>query len=190
VTPTHPLPDEPVVPVTPTNPVDPPDVPTTNGGGENPVAPGDPQPGTGPTPDGRVDPVIEGPGVEATAAPIVRVASVSLSNTLDAMARQMGSRGPSEPTSVRAVKQAFVAITVGYVVWSLRGASLLASLLTSMPLWRSLDPLPILENRMKVFVKRKKKEKKRQAKAERVAAAERAKSGAAAGDQPWREMLR
>jgi hypothetical protein len=62
--------------------------------------------------------------------------------------------------SVKAVRHTFVAITVGYVVWSLRGASLLASLLTSMPLWRTLDPLPILENRAKVLVRKKKKQKR------------------------------
>jgi len=35
------------------------------------------------------------------------------------------------------------------VIWSLRGATLLATLLSSMPLWKTLDPLPILEERQK-----------------------------------------
>ena len=101
------------------------------------------------------------PSKTSTPAPVTRVASASLSVRLDAMARQMGSRGPNEPMSVKAVRHTFVAITVGYVVWSLRGASLLASLLTSMPLWRTLDPLPILENRAKVLVKKKKRRQDR-----------------------------
>jgi VCBS repeat-containing protein len=33
---------------------------------------------------------------------------------------------------------------VGYVIWALRGASLLASALASLPLWRCFDPLPVL----------------------------------------------
>jgi hypothetical protein len=37
-----------------------------------------------------------------------------------------------------------VGLSVGYVVWLLRGGMLLASLLSSMPAWQFLDPLPIL----------------------------------------------
>jgi VCBS repeat-containing protein len=33
---------------------------------------------------------------------------------------------------------------VGYVIWALRGASLLASALASLPLWRCFDPLTVL----------------------------------------------
>jgi hypothetical protein len=35
-------------------------------------------------------------------------------------------------------------LSVGYVLWLLRGGVLLASLLTSIPAWRLLDPLPVL----------------------------------------------
>ena len=35
-------------------------------------------------------------------------------------------------------------ISVGYVVWIARGGLLLASLVSSMPAWRLVDPLPIL----------------------------------------------
>ncbi len=37
-------------------------------------------------------------------------------------------------------------LTIGYVVWLIRGGVLLTSLLTTMPAWRLLDPLPILGN--------------------------------------------
>ena len=37
-----------------------------------------------------------------------------------------------------------ISLSVGYVVWMLRGGMLLASLLSSMPAWQFLDPLPIL----------------------------------------------
>jgi hypothetical protein len=35
-------------------------------------------------------------------------------------------------------------LSVGYVLWLLRGGVLLASLLTSLPAWRLVDPLPVL----------------------------------------------
>ena len=36
-------------------------------------------------------------------------------------------------------------LTVGYVIWLLRGGALLASLVSSIPAWCSFDPLPIVE---------------------------------------------
>jgi hypothetical protein len=35
-------------------------------------------------------------------------------------------------------------VSYGYVMWLLRGGLLLSSLLSSLPAWASLDPLPIL----------------------------------------------
>ena len=35
-------------------------------------------------------------------------------------------------------------LSVGYVIWVLRGGVLLTSLLASMPAWRSIDPVPVL----------------------------------------------
>jgi len=37
-------------------------------------------------------------------------------------------------------------ISVGYILWLLRGGTLLASVMASMPAWRAIDPLPILES--------------------------------------------
>ena len=37
-----------------------------------------------------------------------------------------------------------IILSTGYVVWALRGGWLLASLLATMPAWRSFDPLPVL----------------------------------------------
>jgi VCBS repeat-containing protein len=36
-------------------------------------------------------------------------------------------------------------LTAGYVLWTIRGGYLLASLLTTMPAWTIVDPLPVLE---------------------------------------------
>ena len=35
-------------------------------------------------------------------------------------------------------------LSVGYVLWLTRGGLLIASLLSSMPAWRLIDPIPIL----------------------------------------------
>jgi hypothetical protein len=37
------------------------------------------------------------------------------------------------------------ALSAGYVVWCLRAGTLLASVLSSLPMWRNFDPLPVLE---------------------------------------------
>ena len=36
-------------------------------------------------------------------------------------------------------------LSVGYVIWTLRGSYLMASLLAQLPIWASFDPLPVLE---------------------------------------------
>ena len=36
--------------------------------------------------------------------------------------------------------------SVGYILWLLRGGTLLASVMASMPAWRTIDPLPVLES--------------------------------------------
>jgi hypothetical protein len=40
-----------------------------------------------------------------------------------------------------------VALSAGFVSWAIRGAGLFASLLTSLPAWRHMDPLPILKKK-------------------------------------------
>jgi hypothetical protein len=37
-------------------------------------------------------------------------------------------------------------LSIGYVIWLVRGGALLSSLLASMPAWRMIDPLPILDS--------------------------------------------
>jgi hypothetical protein len=40
-------------------------------------------------------------------------------------------------------------LVVGFVTWLFRGVSLLSSFMTSLPLWRSFDLLPILDTKKK-----------------------------------------
>jgi hypothetical protein len=52
------------------------------------------------------------------------------------------------------VQLSAVVLSAGFVSWAIRGAGLFASLLTSLPAWRHMDPLPVLKEAGK---KRKKK---------------------------------
>jgi hypothetical protein len=42
-----------------------------------------------------------------------------------------------------------LALSAGFVSWAIRGAGLFASLLTSLPAWRHMDPLPVLKEEEK-----------------------------------------
>jgi hypothetical protein len=52
----------------------------------------------------------------------------------------------SETFAVGSATVTVTALSAGYLLWTLRGGSLLASFLSSLPAWRMMDPLPILEN--------------------------------------------
>lgn len=39
-----------------------------------------------------------------------------------------------------------VTMSAGFLVWLTRGGSLLMSVLSALPMWRLLDPLPVLES--------------------------------------------
>ena len=45
-------------------------------------------------------------------------------------------------------------MSVGYLVWAIRGGSLLASVLSTVPIWRLVDPLPVID-RWETNVKRR-----------------------------------
>jgi hypothetical protein len=78
------------------------------------------------------------------------------------------SKKTTEEKIVIGIVSGITTLTIGMVAWALRGVSLLASLLISLPIWKSIDPLPILDVR-----RRKEKEKKKKATAEELATKER-----------------
>ncbi|MCA9173081.1 MAG: tandem-95 repeat protein, partial [Planctomycetales bacterium] len=60
---------------------------------------------------------------------------------------EMGDGGDSVATEeivLGAAKVVTSALSVGYVVWMVRGGTLLASMAASLPAWTSFDPMPIL----------------------------------------------
>jgi hypothetical protein len=77
-------------------------------------------------------------------------AKSTLGNThwVDELNRMRDSAGTGVNTTQRVVASS-VAVTgglsVGYVIWLLRGGLLLSSLLSSLPAWQVVDPMPILE---------------------------------------------
>ncbi len=67
--------------------------------------------------------------------------------TLDVLGRQLGSVVSPFSLPMGEAALATAAMSVGYVVWYIRGLSLSSSLLSMLPLWKWCDPLPILAAR-------------------------------------------
>jgi hypothetical protein len=67
-----------------------------------------------------------------------------LRNSLDAVKEEMASDHQLSKVYLGSAIVSSVGLSVGYVVWLLRGGMLLGSLLSSLPAWQILDPLPIL----------------------------------------------
>ena len=59
---------------------------------------------------------------------------------------QIDNQFHADAITVGAVTGVSGAVSVGYVMWAIRGGSLAASLASSLPILRSLDPLPVLEH--------------------------------------------
>ena len=67
-----------------------------------------------------------------------------LRDSLDAVKQEITSDSRLSKVYLGSALVSSIGLSVGYVVWLLRGGMLLASLLSSMPAWQFLDPLPIL----------------------------------------------
>ena len=44
-----------------------------------------------------------------------------------------------------------IAVTAGYILWTIRGGVLMATMMSSLPTWRFVDPLPILDSNAAMF---------------------------------------
>jgi hypothetical protein len=64
---------------------------------------------------------------------------------LDTMADQILPSGSVTTFTIGAAAGVSAVFSAGYVAWCLRSGALLASALSSLPMWRSFDPLPVLE---------------------------------------------
>jgi hypothetical protein len=64
--------------------------------------------------------------------------------SLDAVQEEMGNEILIGKTVVGSAIATSVGLSAGYVVWMLKGGSLMASVLSSLPAWQLADPLAIL----------------------------------------------
>ena len=79
--------------------------------------------------------------------------NAALWKALDSMSRQMSEFGGADGRTGAMVGQfaggAGLFLSIGFVNWVFRGGSLAAAMLSTMPMWRGFDPLPILLARRK-----------------------------------------
>ena len=72
------------------------------------------------------------------------VASAQLINVLDSLQDEINGDQAYRTIMLGSTATAGATLSVGYVIWLIRGGVLLSSVLSSLPAWQSIDPLPIL----------------------------------------------
>lgn len=70
--------------------------------------------------------------------------SPALLDALDRLREGLQEQSRTEAIVVASTAAASLGLSVGYVLWLLRGGVLISSMLSSLPAWRMVDPLPIL----------------------------------------------
>lgn len=70
--------------------------------------------------------------------------SPALLDALDRLRDGLQDQSRAEAIVVASTAAASLGLSVGYVLWLLRGGVLVSSMLSSLPAWRMVDPLPIL----------------------------------------------
>ena len=67
---------------------------------------------------------------------------------LDRMSREIDEAerygSNMEQYAVKMAVGTTASISAGYVIWALRGGALVSSFLSTVPLWKGFDPLPVL----------------------------------------------
>ena len=71
-------------------------------------------------------------------------AYLNLLNTLNTVKEEMTGEIAFNRTVLGSAIAVSTGLSIGYVVWLIRGGMLLSTLLSSLPAWQILDPLPIL----------------------------------------------
>jgi hypothetical protein len=116
------------------------------------------------TPSTEASEAVDGPGPDETASDSQdREAGISLTAETVLTNKKMWQAVASAKAEIRGdatsektmekslgvftvgAMKGLTAVATGCVTWALRGLSLLASFMTTLPLWRSFDPLPILD---------------------------------------------
>ncbi|MCL4800525.1 MAG: tandem-95 repeat protein [Burkholderiales bacterium] len=89
-----------------------------------------------------VEPQVEPMTVEQQA--IQALSEPAFREELDKLRRHQEEEATVEARVAGSVFAVSTSLSVGYVIWLLRGGVLLTSLLSSLPAWRIIDPLPVL----------------------------------------------
>ena len=71
---------------------------------------------------------------------------IATSRQFDHFREQVQRSADTETVVVAATISAGTGFSVGYIIWLLRGGILLSSVLSSLPAWRNIDPLPVLSS--------------------------------------------
>jgi len=82
----------------------------------------------------------------------------ALWQALDTMKREMAQIGSDSSATavIQIASGSSIALTAGFISWVLRGGALSAALLSTLPMWKGFDPLPLLAaNRSKDDKRRK-----------------------------------
>jgi len=70
----------------------------------------------------------------------------TLRDTLGSVQKELTRTLDVDQQVVGASAVVSASMSIGYVIWMLRGGALLTSLFASMPAWSSIDPLPVLDS--------------------------------------------
>ena len=70
--------------------------------------------------------------------------TANLRNSLDALREQLQNNGDERRQLVASSIALSTGLSVGYVIWLVRGGALIGSMLSAMPAWQMIDPLPVL----------------------------------------------
>jgi Bacterial Ig domain len=81
---------------------------------------------------------------EAEEAAVAALSAPEFQDDLNKLREQNAEEATGETRVAGTVFAASTSLSVGYVIWLLRGGVLLSSLLSSLPAWRLVDPLPVL----------------------------------------------
>jgi hypothetical protein len=92
-----------------------------------------------------VSPLLPASAIPVGPGPASRsLESEALARELEALRDEVNELASTEFHAVAASAAASLGLSVGYVIWLLRGGALVTSMLSSLPAWRLVDPLPIL----------------------------------------------
>jgi hypothetical protein len=83
---------------------------------------------------------------EFSARVAAATANTSFLRELDRARDSQAEEVRQERVVIESSVAAGATVTVGYVLWLLRGSLLLTTALSSLPAWRFVDPLPVLGN--------------------------------------------